>query len=57
MGEKIPSHGTFVLLTSIHAPLKIRVESALCNALVYLCGLESPVGGFIFGSLHKNQPV
>ena len=49
--------GTFILLTSIHTPLKIRVELAICSALVYLCGFESPVGGFILGSLDKNQPV
>ena len=28
--------GTFILLASIYTPLKIRVEVAICNALVYL---------------------
>ena len=49
--------GTFMLLASIHTPLQIRVEVAIFNALVYLCSSERPVGGFRFGSLHKNQPV
>ena len=43
--------GTFILLASIYTPLKIRVELAICSALVYLCGFESPVGGFMLGLL------
>ena len=49
--------GTFILLTSIHTPLEIRVELAFCNVLVSFCGSERPVGGFMLGSLHKNQRV
>ena len=47
--------GTFILLASIHIPLKIRGELAICNVLVYLCGSERPVSGFLLGLLHKNQ--
>ena len=31
-------------------------ELPICNVLVYLCGSESPVSGFMLGLLHKNQP-
>ena len=48
--------GTFILLASIHTPLKIRGDLAICNVLLYLCGSERPVSGFMLGSLHKNQP-
>ena len=48
--------GTFILLASIHTPLKIKGELAICNVLVYLCGSDSPVSGFMLGLLHKNQP-
>ena len=49
--------GTFILLASVHTPLEIRVELAICNVLVSFRGSERPVGGFMLGSLHKNQPV
>ena len=49
--------GTFIVLASVHTPLEIRVELAICNVLVSFCGSERPVSGFMLGSLHKNLPV
>ena len=42
--------GTFILLASIHTPLEIRVELAICNVSVSFCGSERPVSGFMLGS-------
>ena len=49
--------GAFILLASIHTPVEIRMELPICNVLASFCSSERPVGGFMLGSLHKNQPV